>query len=109
MFNNIGGKIKALAKVLCWIGIAIFVIFAFIMFINSFNNLRSTGEFYFIIGLIFLIVGPILAWVSSFLLYGFGELIETNCEIERNTRNIGKYQENYTDNSPSKENNIYKS
>ncbi|MBP5245183.1 MAG: hypothetical protein J6036_01835, partial [Clostridia bacterium] len=54
-------------------------------------------------------VGPILAWVSPFLLYGFGELIETNCEIERNTRNIGKYQENYTDNSPSKENNIYKS
>lgn len=38
-------------------------------------------------GFAVLILGPLASWVSSFFLYGFGELIETNCEIARNTRN----------------------
>lgn len=32
------------------------------------------------------LLGPVIAWVSSWLLYGFGELIDKTCEIEYNTR-----------------------
>ena len=32
-----------------------------------------------IVGLIMFIVVPVLAWVLSWLLYGFGELIESQC------------------------------
>ena len=33
-----------------------------------------------------LILCPILSWIGSMLLYGFGELIETNKEIAENTK-----------------------
>ena len=39
-----------------------------------------------IYGVITIIVGPLAAWVSSWLLYGFGELIEKTTEIAENTR-----------------------
>ena len=78
MFDNIGGKIKSLAKVTCWIGIIISLIAAIVMMISS--------KYAVLFGLLVLIVGPLISWISSFALYGFGELIETNCEIAKNTR-----------------------
>ena len=33
-----------------------------------------------------MISGPFVAWVFSWLLYGYGELIEKTCEIARNTQ-----------------------
>ena len=42
MFTNIGGKIKALAKVVCWIGIILSVIFGIISIVtgNEMSNSR---------------------------------------------------------------------
>lgn len=86
MFENIGGKIKTLAKVLCWVGIIVSIILAIIMFISAGDASYSEEGLYRGLGFGFLLVAPLLSWISSFLLYGFGELIETNCEIARNTR-----------------------
>jgi hypothetical protein len=44
-------------------------------------------------GLLVMVVGPIIAWVSSWLLYGFGELIDKASDIERNTRSGAKKSE----------------
>lgn len=33
------------------------------------------------LGYCFLFVGPLLSWISSLLLYGFGELVDTNSQI----------------------------
>lgn len=71
MFENIGGKIKNLAKILCWVGIIISVIFALAMF----------GSYGGAAGIIYLFLGPLMAWISSFCLYGFGELVENSCRI----------------------------
>lgn len=87
MFDNIGGKIKALAKVFCWIEIILSVIIAIIMFVSVEDVPYSQEGLYKGLGCVFLIIGPLLSWISSFVLYGFGELIETNCEIARNIRN----------------------
>ena len=36
------------------------------------------------------IVGPIIAWVYSWILYTFGELVDKTVANERNTQNILK-------------------
>lgn len=84
MFDNIGKKIKSLASVLCWVGIIAYVITAIIMFILS--SMDDGNGLFIGLGFAFLIVGPLLSWVSSFFMYGFGELIDRACDIERNTR-----------------------
>ena len=67
MYDNIGGKIKGLAKVIFIIE-AIGTIIAGIV-------LLITGDLA-LFGLLILICGPLVAWVSSWILYAFGELVE---------------------------------
>lgn len=86
MFDNIGKKIKTLANVLCWVGIVASVITAIIMFIMVEEGPYRTEGLYMGLGFAFLIGGPLSSWVSSFFMYGFGELIDKACDIERNTR-----------------------
>ena len=68
MFNNIGGKIKALAQVVCWIGIMCAVIVGF--------GMIAMDEDAFVVGLVIIIIGSLISWISSFTLYGFGEIID---------------------------------
>ena len=76
MYSDIGGKIKILARM-------IFLIEAIASVVGGFALWVELEEWWCIL---ILIGGPILAWVSSWLLYGFGEIIDKLCDIERNTR-----------------------
>lgn len=87
MFNDIGGKIKTLAKVICWVGIIGSVIVGLIM-------MTSDGDKYGPLGLGVLIGGSLFSWIGSFFAYGFGEIIEKVTEIAKNTAK--------TDSAPSK-------
>lgn len=92
MFDNIGKKIKILAYVLTWVGIIASVITGIAM-MNSFDSIVRT------IGLIVLIVGSLLSWASSFIIYGFGQLIEnTDIIAGRNkssdSKNVSSNQQN---------------
>lgn len=78
MFENIGKKIKSLANILCWVGIIAYVIAAIVMI--------STDEYLIGTGFLLLIVGPLMSWVGSLFIYGFGELIDKTCDIAENTR-----------------------
>lgn len=78
MYDDIGEKIKNLAK-------ATFFVEAIASIITGILFIFSDADWFFI-GIITIIFGPLVAWVSSWLLYGFGELIDKTCEIERNTR-----------------------
>ena len=78
MYDNIGGKIKGLAK-------ATFIVEAIAAVITGIA-LMASDEDMIPVGLLVMVAGPIVAWVSSWLLYGFGELIDKTCDIERNTR-----------------------
>ena len=83
MFDNIGKKIKKLAEILCYIGIAISIIIGLVvMFISG--SSRSTAPFF--VGLLIMIIGSLFSWIGSFFTFGFGELIDKVTEIERNTR-----------------------
>ena len=79
MYNNIGAKIKILAQFSAWAGIFGSVIYGFVLISKG-----SDGVW---VGIITLVVGSICSWISSWLLYGFGELIENTTEIAKNTKN----------------------
>ena len=72
MFSNIGHKIQVLAKVVCWVGIIAAVISGIIIMASGY---RGSGV---LPGVLTMILGPLGAWVGSFMLYGFGELILSN-------------------------------
>lgn len=75
MYDNIGGKIKGLAKWVCIIGSIIMAISGMVC--------MGLGEDFIPVGILLLILGPVLCWISSWILYGFGELIEKTSNIER--------------------------
>ncbi len=76
MYDKISGKIKLLAKISFWAQIAIAIIVA----INAIIERDMSG-------LVAALVYATFAIVSTWLIYGFGEIIEKLCDIERNTRN----------------------
>ena len=71
MFNNIGGKIKGFAQIVCWLGIIGSIITGFV-FIGIGSDSRHGGGIVFL-GILIAIVGPIASWIGSFLTYGFGQ------------------------------------
>ena len=78
MYDNIGQKIKGLAK-------AIFIILS-IVSVCAGIALMGVDEDLMWSGIVALLFGPILAWIASWTLYGFGEIIDKVSDIERNTR-----------------------
>ena len=73
MYTCIGKKLKGLA-------IAMFIILAIAAIACGFvfgNELDSGGA-----GFLIFLSGAFIAWLSSWVLYGFGELIDKVCSIE---------------------------
>lgn len=68
MYENIGGKIKGLAQ-------SIFIIETIGAIVTGIILLLLNRIF---LGLLVLFSGPIIAWVSSWLMYGFGQLIDNS-------------------------------
>lgn len=95
MFSNIGEKIKKLAIVICWIGIVLSLIFGIVVVVapNSLNyyyNVDVNGSTVassnnitaqVISGILVFVIGSLISWVSSFVLYGFGELVTNSKKI----------------------------
>ena len=78
MFDNIGKKIKTLTKVTCWIGmIACFVVGIVI---------TAAGHNAEAIDVPIMLGDLLLFWVGSFLMCGFGELVDKAASIEEMMR-----------------------
>ena len=69
MYDNIGGKIKGLAKTM-------FIVAAIGAVITGIVLLATVDDYLILYGLLTLVCGPIIAWVGSWILYAFGELVE---------------------------------
>ena len=80
MYENIGKKIKLLAQAIFILDSIAAVITGIVLWIDIEEGWCA----------IVLFGGPVVAWISSWLLYGFGELIDKVCDIERNTRGVAK-------------------
>lgn len=111
MFNNIGNKIKTLAKVMCCIGIASSCFIGLVMIGSaiSISNGRNADDVIsgYVSGILIAGIGSLCSWIGSFALYGFGELIQSNHNMEQNLFLLTEkfiYQENktsYSDNDSS--------
>ena len=80
MFNNPGKKIKGLAKLSFVIGLVVSVALAIVMFAIAEDSYVEAP--FIIAGLLCIIVGPFLSWLSSIAVYGFGELVENSTQIK---------------------------
>ena len=80
MFENVGNKIKILAKTITIIGIIGSII----------GGISLMASELILEGLLVIVGGSLFSWVGSFVLYGFGHLIETAEEIASNTRTTCK-------------------
>ena len=85
MFDDIAGKIKALAKVTCGLGIAASIMGAFALWAQSspYNSTTSAG-------VLVLVLGSLASWIGSFFTYGFGELIENTTRIHEDNLELQK-------------------
>ena len=72
MYKQIGEKIKGIAEGIFIVGVIASVAVAYVFW---------TGTKKILIGLLIVLVGIIASWLSTILLYGFGQLISTNEEI----------------------------
>lgn len=79
IYGNIGRKIKTLAIVVFVIETLAALLGGFLMFFDD-----------FLTGVLIILVTPIVAWISSWTLYAFGELVEKTTQNESNTREILK-------------------
>ena len=85
-FDNIGSKIKNLAKWSCWITILLTWIAAPIAFIVLVSD-EWTAEFCWI-PLVGAIIAPIFVWIGSWAMYAFGQLVEDNNNIAQDIHAI---------------------
>ncbi len=70
MFNEIGKKIKGLASVIAWLGIIASAIMGF-----------TSMRFSALAGILIIAIGALASWISSFMLYGYGELIDQTSQM----------------------------
>ena len=64
MFDNIGDKLKGLALFLCWGGIIYSVI----------SGIIVCSDFKLWIGLLIIVIGSLVSWISSWVIYAIGEI-----------------------------------
>ena len=76
MYKDIGKKIKILAVIL-------FVFIAFVTAVYGISILSKNKNSLTGLGFGLLIGGPVGALILSWLMYGFGELIDQTCAIKR--------------------------
>ncbi len=97
MFQDLGKKIKTLAKIQTWIIVGGFLVAAVVMGVMGGIFLLNADEDTRIAGIVLCLSTPFLtaagiffAWLSNLTLFGFGELIDKATLIEHNTSYLVK-------------------
>lgn len=84
MFENVGAKIKLLAKIVCTIEIIACIIIGLYFLMGPEEP---------IVFFICVVVGSISSWAFSLFIYGFGELIEKVTFIANNIKQLEEVNE----------------
>ena len=75
MFDNVGGTIKFLAKVIFWVGLVLSISSWFVLLIRGVAD-EKAGTI--LLSFAVLIGGSLSTWVNSIFIYGFGSLVENS-------------------------------
>ena len=71
MWNNIGNKLKSLAKVLCWIGIIGSLVAAIVLWSQNSDHQPTI-----IMGILYFVLGSFSSLIGSWAMYGLGMVVE---------------------------------
>ena len=94
MYWNIGGTIKKVALFIGYSGITISLLVSFI-YLLKFLDFKYDP---YLEILITALISALLFWIGHLFIYGFGELIETTIQINKNIKSISdKDKEKKTD------------
>ena len=92
MFNNIGHKIQKLAKAFWWIGIVFWAIKGIDLIGSLSMTHELTGSYVtassaagVLVSIVSIVVGVLVSWIGSLVLYAFGQLVEDTHAIRENT------------------------
>ena len=75
MFSNMGRKIRILSQIVMWAGISFSILGGLAL------ALLGKEEQFIVAGIIVAIAGTLVSWILSFLLCGYGELIQANTDM----------------------------
>lgn len=89
MFDNIGKKIKSVAKIFFVLGVILSVFYGITMLLIGLLEFDSFGYLIFIAPILS-VLGCVLSWMSVIVLYGFGELVDTVCGEKQENINVIK-------------------
>lgn len=76
MFDKIGGKVKTVASMLCWLGIAASILLAISMWILI--GILLGGFLGFVVACIVGGIGCLVSWLATYLFYAFGQLVDNS-------------------------------
>ena len=84
LYTNIGMKIKRLAIILFIVGTVLSIITGVLLLIDDLMLDESIfgGELWWL-GLLLMVFGPLVSLLCTWLLYGYGELIDKTCDNTR--------------------------
>ena len=96
VFKNMGGKIKKLAKFLCWAGIIVSIaggvgIIAAAMdgagaiYVEGIGRIENGAAWMMGLGAAVAVLGSLFSYIGTMYLYGFGELVQ-NDQLETAVR-----------------------
>ena len=85
MFDNIGDKLKRLAKFSCWFGIIGSVISAIALWAANSRYNPTIG-----LGFVILVVGCLCSWIGTWAIYGIGEAAENSWEARASLQQISR-------------------
>ena len=88
MFDNIGSKLRMLARIICLVGILISVIAMIGIWITGGGMADRGGFTIFASGLVTGVLGALCAWGLGVMTYGFGQLVDDTEAIRHNTEDI---------------------
>ena len=91
-FDDIGKKIKAIAKWSCWITIVLLWISAAIFFRVCLSSRYLNDMFW--IPMVTAAFGPFVVWITFWPLYAFGELVDNSTNLKAQKANIPPVTEN---------------
>ena len=84
MYSHIGRKIMVVAKIFAWIGIVASVVGGLAM--------MAMNSDLVIPGIVLAVLGSLMSWINSFLLCGFGQLVDNSDELLHELEQVRKQQ-----------------
>ena len=81
MYKNIGKKIKFFAALVGYLGVIGSIIIGIVITTLLDDNYLTSDVSY--LGIIIGIVSALICWVSQYIIYGFGELVDNSTQINK--------------------------